>query len=242
MSHFVLIHGAWHGAWCWEKVVPLVGARGHSVRAIDLPGHGADPAPPASVGWDDYMRRMGEVIEAAPEPPILVGHSLGGAVITGAADRWPERIRALVYLCAMLPDAPDFFSRFQPTSLLTGAIRPAAGGSVLELDPKVVRDAFYHDCSDADATRAAARLRPQPAAARQTTFELAAERFGRVPRHYVECLQDRAIDLATQRAMHAKMPCTVHTLDASHSPFFSMPGRLVDVLVQVARFGPARAG
>ena len=68
------------------------------------------------------------------------------------------------------------------------------------------------------------------------TFELAPGRFGRVPRHYVECTQDRAIDIATQRAMHAKMPCTVHTLDASHSPFFSMPDRLVDVLdARVAR-------
>jgi pimeloyl-ACP methyl ester carboxylesterase len=235
VSHLVLVHGAWHGAWCWEKVVPLVGARGHSVRAIDLPGHGQDSKAPGAVTWDDYMDRMGEVIEAAPEPPILVGHSLGGAVITGAADRWPERIRALVYLCAMLPDAPDFATRFQPTSVLTGAIRPSPDGSVMELDPAVVREAFYHDCSDEDAALAAARLRPQPAGAFAMRFELAPERFGRVPRHYVECLEDRAIDIATQRAMHARVPCTVHTLDASHSPFFSMPDRLADLLVRIAR-------
>jgi len=235
MSQFVLVHGAWHGAWCWEKLVPLLEARGHAVRAIDLPGHGRDPKPPGSVSWDDYMDRMGEVIATVPEPPILVGHSLGGAVITGAADRWPERIRALVYLCAMLPDAPDFFSRFQVTSVLTGGVRPAPDGSVMELDPKIVRDAFYHDCSDEDAARAAARLRPQPAGGFQMSFELAPGRFGRVPRHYVECTQDRAIDIASQRAMHAKMPCTVHTLDASHSPFLSMPDRLADVLERITR-------
>ena len=235
---FVLVHGAWHGAWCWERVVPLLAARGHAVRAIDLPGHGADPKPPGAVRWDDYMDRMGEILRSEPEPPVLVGHSLGGAVITGAADRFSERIRALVYLCAMLPDRPDFFAHFQPASLLTGAIRPAPDGSVMELDPSVVRAAFYHDCSDADATRAAARLRPQPARAFEMSFELAPARFGRVPRHYVECVQDRAIDLASQRAMHAAMPCTVHTLDASHSPFFSMPEALVDVLERVAA-GPA---
>ena len=234
MSRFVLVHGAWHGAWCWERVVPLLAVRGHAVRAIDLPGHGDDPQPPASVTWDDYMRRMEEAIGETDEPPILVGHSLGGAVITSAADRWPERIRALVYLCAMLPDSPDFFSRFQPTSKLTGGVRPVPDGSVLELDPAVVREAFYHDCSDADASQAAARLRPQPAGGFAMRFELAPERFGRVSRHYVECLQDRAIDLASQRAMYAKWPCTVHTLDASHSPFFSMPGRLAEVLLQVA--------
>lgn len=234
MSSFVLVHGAWHGAWCWEQVVPLLAARGHRVRAIDLPGHGADPKPPGTVSWDDYMRRMGEVLAEGGEPPVLVGHSLGGAVITGAADRWPERIRKLVYLCAMLPDAPDFFARFQATSLLTGAVRPSADGSVMELDPAVVRPAFYHDCSDADAAHAAARLRPQPARAFGMGFELAPERFGRVPRHYVECLRDRAIDIASQRAMHGKMPCTVHTLAASHSPFFSMPGPLAEVLERAA--------
>jgi len=238
MSRFVLVHGAWHGAWCWERVVPLLAARGHGARAIDLPGHGDDPTPPGEVGWDDYMARMGEVLAEAHEPPILVGHSLGGAVITGAADRWPERIRALVYLCALLPDGPDFFTRFQPAPALAGGMRPAADGSVMELDPAVVRDAFYHDCSDADAVRAAARLRPQPARALAMGFELAPERFGRIPRHYVECRQDRAIDLASQRAMHAKMPCSVHTLDASHSPFYSMPERLADVLDRAAREGP----
>jgi pimeloyl-ACP methyl ester carboxylesterase len=230
MSDFVLVHGAWHGAWCWEKVVPLLAARGHRARAIDLPGHGADPRPPGSVGWDDYMTRMGEVLAAAPAKPILVGHSLGGAVITGAADRWPEKIRALVYLCAILPDAADFMSRFQPASALAGGVRPAPDGSVMELDPAVVREAFYHDCSDEDASRAAARLRPQPAGGFQMSFELAPDRFGRVPRHYIECTEDRAIDIVTQRGMHAKLPCTVHTLAASHSPFYSMPDRLVDVL------------
>jgi pimeloyl-ACP methyl ester carboxylesterase len=235
VSRFVLVHGAWHGAWCWEQVVPRLAARGHAVRAIDLPGHGADPAPPGAVDWDDYMGRMGEVIADGDEPPILVGHSLGGAVISGAADRWPGRIRALVYLCAMLPDAPDFFTRFQATSVLSAGIRPAPDGSLMELDPAVVREAFYHDCSDEDAARAAARLRPQPARAFAMSFELAPDRFGRVPRHYIECREDRAIDIATQRAMHAKMPCTVHTLDASHSPFFSMPDRLAEVLERVAR-------
>jgi pimeloyl-ACP methyl ester carboxylesterase len=234
MSRFVLVHGAWHGAWCWEKIAPLLAARGHDVRAIDLPGHGDDPTPPGAVGFDDYMERMGGVLSEPGEPPILVGHSLGGAVITGAADRWPGRIRALVYLCAILPDAPDAMSRFQATPLLMAGVRPAPDGSVMDLDPAVVREAFYHDCSEPDAARAAARLRPQPARGFQMTFELAPERFGRVPRHYVECTEDRAIDLATQRGMHAKTSCTVHTLAASHSPFFSMPERLAEVLERAA--------
>jgi hypothetical protein len=104
----------------------------------------------------------------------------------------------------------------------------------MELEPSIIRPAFYHDCSDADVERARSLLRPQPAGAFGMSFELSPSRFGRVPRHYVECLDDRAIDIASQRAMHAKTPCTVHTLDASHSPFFSMPGPLADVLERTA--------
>lgn len=234
MSRFVLVHGAWHGAWCWEKVTPLLTARGHEAYAIDLPGHGQDPKPPGSVSWNDYLARMGEVLAAQPEPAVLVGHSLGGAVITGAADRWPERIRALVYVCALLPDGPSFMSEFQPTASLSAATRPSSDGTQVLIDRAAVRAAFYQDCSDEDATRAAARLGPQPAGVMAMGFELAPERFGRIARHYVECLEDRAIDIAAQRAMHEKMPCTVHTLPASHSPFYSMPERLVEVLLQTA--------
>ena len=103
--------------------------------------------------------------------------------------------------------------------------------------PAVVRWGFYHDCSEDDAARAAARLCSQPARVFQMTFELAPDRFGRVPRHYVECLQDHAIDLLLQRAMVQATPCTIHTLDASHSPFYSMPDQLAAVLEETARTG-----
>jgi pimeloyl-ACP methyl ester carboxylesterase len=134
MTPFILVHGAWHGAWCWERVVPLLAVRGFTARAIDLPGHGDDPTPPGRVSWEDYLERMGEALAAVAGPAILVGHSLGGGVITGAADRWPEKIRALVYLCALLPDAPDAASRFRATRAITSGVRTAPDGSAFEVD------------------------------------------------------------------------------------------------------------
>ena len=107
MSTFVLIHGAWHGGWCWDELRPVLEVAGHTVATPDLPGHGDDTTPIAGVTLDAYAARVGAVIDAQSEPVILVGHSMGGQVITAAAELRPDRIRALVYLCAFLPGDGD---------------------------------------------------------------------------------------------------------------------------------------
>jgi pimeloyl-ACP methyl ester carboxylesterase len=103
MWTYVLIHGAWHGGWCWRKVVPLLEAKGHRALAPDLPGHGNDGTPAASVTLKSYADRICEIARAEPEQVILVGHSMGGIAITQAAENCPKKIGALVYLCAFLP-------------------------------------------------------------------------------------------------------------------------------------------
>ena len=103
MSHFVLIHGAWHGAWCWYKLAAVLRAAGHMVTCPDLPGHGVDRTPTADVTLASYVGRVVEVLDAALEPVVLLGHSMGGAVVTQAAEERPDRVRHLVYLAAFAP-------------------------------------------------------------------------------------------------------------------------------------------
>jgi pimeloyl-ACP methyl ester carboxylesterase len=97
-THFVLVHGSWHGAWCWEKVTPLLEAAGHVAVAVDLPGHGEDRTPPGDVTLSDYTDRICDVVAAQSGPVVLVGHSMGGGAITQAAEpataRVPGRFRA----------------------------------------------------------------------------------------------------------------------------------------------------
>lgn len=103
MSTYVLVHGAWHGQWCWDKVAPLLRQAGHKVVAFDLPAHGQeDKTPLSEVTFDLYVQRTCEVLAAQAEPVILVGHSSGGAVISGIAERSPMKIEKLVYLTAYL--------------------------------------------------------------------------------------------------------------------------------------------
>src|SRR5258705_11847133 len=103
MSSYVLIHGAMHGAWCWERVIPLLQASGHAVIAPDLPGHGADGTPRAAVTLAHYVACVGRLLEAAAEPVVLVGHSMGGMVVSAALDAWPAKGRPLVYISPVVP-------------------------------------------------------------------------------------------------------------------------------------------
>ena len=238
MATFLLIHGAWHGGWCWRKVVPLLEVKGHKVLAPDLPGHGGDKTPTAGVTLQSYAGRICEIAGQLSEPAILVGHSMGGVAITQAAENCPDRVRALVYLCAFLPrngdSLQDWAARNPGTLVTPEALNIAADGSST-FKPGAAREAFYAQCADDDVAFAESRLVPQAGAPTTTPVETTAQRWGRVPRFYIECARDRAITLNLQRAMQEESPCRrTFSIDTDHSPFFSAPGQLADILIQIA--------
>ncbi len=119
MSTYVLVHGAWHGGWYWHKVVPLLEKEGHKVEAPDLPGHGKDKTPISEITLEAYAQSICKVLDAQSEPVILVGHSMGGIVITQVAEYRPERIKMLVYLTAFLQPSGEFLD-VGADSLLVG--------------------------------------------------------------------------------------------------------------------------
>lgn len=237
MATFVLIHGAWHGGWCWERLVPELEALGHAAHAPDLPGHGDDPAPPAAVTMDDYVARITGALRDAPEPAILVGHSMGGMPISAAAEALPERVRALAYVCAFLPRDGESLGAIEgrnPRPLVPPHISEEDGALVV--DPAQRRALFYGDVPEAVADEAMRRLTPQPPEPFGAAVTLSDERFGQTPKHYVACTRDGAISIELQRDMAAATPSvTVHALDADHSPFLSCPADLARVLDGVAR-------
>ena len=240
MASFLLIHGAWHGGWCFDRLVPLLEARGHVVAAPTLPGMGGDADAIAAVTlerWADFV--VGQA-SALPAPVILVGHSRGGIVISTAAERDPGAFSALVYLAAfMLPDgmtliqARDAMPRDE---IFDAGLSQAARGAALALSPEAAIGTFYGDCTPADQADAAARIVPEPLAPLGTPVAVTDARFGALPRHYIECVHDRAIPIAHQRAMQAALPCvSVTTLESAHSPFLSMPEILAGALDEIAK-------
>jgi pimeloyl-ACP methyl ester carboxylesterase len=230
MSRFVFVHGAWHGSWCWAGVAAALRQAGHTVTLVDLPGRAGDPRPHAAITLADYVRRVGDVIARQPGPVVLAGHSMGGITITQVAEAMPERLERLVYVTAFLPRSGESLldhTADETTPLHDGVLGDPATGSLTLKSAAVARAAFYHRCSDADVARAVAQLVPEPMAPATTPVRTTPERFGRVPRWYIECLQDQAISLALQRRMRAALPCErVFQLDTDHSPFLSAPAAL----------------
>lgn len=235
--NYVLVHGAWHGAWCWDKIVPLLENEGHSVTAVDLPGHGEDPRALAGLTQAEYGRRVADAVEAAGEPVVLVGHSMGGMAITQAAEYVPDRIAALVYVCAFLPGPGDSLMSLaagdtEARVLPNLEVDEAAGVSRVAAAAHV--ECFYEACDPADAAAASKRLGAESLAAFGTPVSITDERAGSVRRVYIECIRDHAISIAKQREMYGARPCErVESIDTDHSPFLSRPDELAARLLSV---------
>ena len=238
MARFVLVHGAWHGAWSWEGVAEDLRARGHDVEAIDLPGHGEDGTPHERITLDTYVDRIADVVGNEGEPVVLVAHSMGGIPVTQVLERIPERIARAVYVTSFLPR--DGESLQSLASLPENADDKVMPNARIEppdaiLAAEAAKAAFYNRCTPEQADAAAAQLNPQPLPPLATPVQITAERAGSVERHYVACTADAAIPIALQRRMIEGSPCaTVVELDADHSPFLSARAELTEALAKLA--------
>lgn len=242
MHTYVLIHGAWLGAWCWERVIPLLESAGDRVIAPDLPGHGDDDTPPAAVTAGAYVDAVTSIVVRQEGPVILAGHSMSGMVISQVAERAPEQIQRLVYIAGFLLEDGRSINDTQAQvkgSLVAPRMVIGPDRKTLTFPDETLREAFYADCLEVDFINARQRMKPQPLEPFLAPVHVTADRFGRIPRIYIECLRDRALPVTGQRLMHRRLPCqAVYPLDASHSPFYSRAGELAGIL-QAVRGHPA---
>ncbi len=238
MATYVLVHGAWHGGWCWYKVVARLQAAGHRVLAPDLAGLGCDTTPVQDVTLARWVDQVASLVAAQPEPMILVGHSRGGIIVSEVAERLPERIAHAVYLAAfMIGDGQALMdiARLNTASKLAGATVFDAATRSTTVRDDLIAPTFYAGCSADDVALAKLLLRPEPAAPMSTRLALTTACYGRVPRTYIECEQDQAVSIDVQRAMQDAQPGTrVLTLPTDHSPFFSAPDALTTQLSSLA--------
>lgn len=239
MSTYVLVHGAMHGAWCWERVIPRLRSSGHAVIAPDLPGHGADRTSRAAVTLSHYVARVGGLLKAATDPVVLVGHSMGGVVVSAALDAWPAKVRHLVYLAAVIPKDGESLNEAsgraaRPNAAFESGLKPADADGSHRITAAAARATFFSDLTEADAAAAVERLTPQPDAPLCEPVRLTSGALGRVPRTYIFCERDQALLPAQQQHAIDRCPgIRVLRLDSGHSPFLSQPDRLAELLLSV---------
>jgi pimeloyl-ACP methyl ester carboxylesterase len=228
MATIVLVHGAWHGSWCWERVVPLLEKRGLAVRTVDLPSVGAAPGSPANLSAD--AATVEAVLERLSGPVVLCGHSYGGMVISRTA---PKGVTRLIYLCAFMPlEGQSLVTTGGGEGRAAPWIQMLDGGLML---PDMARagEVFYDDCEPEAREWAKSRLRPQTTAIMLEPVSHPAWRS--VPSTYIVCATDKAMPPDMQRNLFAPRAGEVVELQAGHSPFLSQPAAVAELLA-------ARAG
>ena len=231
---FVLVHGAFVASWIWTPLAERLEEIGHTAEAPDLPGSGDDPTPTGEVTLDAYAESICDVLEASPEPSILVANSMGGIVITQAAARMPEKVKRLVYVTAFLPG--DGQSLVDLTRLPEGADDLVQKTVVVSGDPPVgtlpesTCRASNEDCSREVMDWAVRKTGSQVFAPLIEPVSLGPE-FEAIPRSYVICTRDRIVPPALQRRMVRDGRVTdVVELDAGHHPQLSRVEELALVL------------
>jgi pimeloyl-ACP methyl ester carboxylesterase len=236
MARILLVHGAFGSAANWERVTPGLREAGHTVEAIDLPGAGADRTPLEAVTLDTYADAVCAALAAGP-PAVLIGHSMGGIVVTEAAARCPGHIAQVVYVAAFLPG--DGQSLSDIAALPEAAGDAVQANMVVDGDPPVAvlpkhaaREAVFGCCDDEQAAWGIELLGPQPVA---PFLQPVQGGLGDLSRAYISCLQDKAVLPALQRRMREAAGCDpVIEIDTDHSPWASRPRELVAALHQIA--------
>jgi pimeloyl-ACP methyl ester carboxylesterase len=220
---FLLVHGAFHGAWCWAKLQAALGADRHAARTVDLPTavRTATPTKPHS-GVDDDAEVIRAQLRGNEGPVVVVAHSYGGVPVTQAiADA--ANVSHVVYLAAFPLEVGESAFGFQgiPIHETSDGVIPV---------PENAETLLYADLSAEEAERAVRHLVPQ--SLRSCREQVTKAGWRTVPSTYIVCEQDQALPLQDQEKLAARANAT-HRLASSHSPFLSMPGELASLLTKI---------
>lgn len=241
---FVLIHGAWAGSWVWDSLRTLLEDQGHAVIAPDMPGNPMHPAPAEQLTMQGCIDHLKNCCAEVSGPLLVVGHSGGGVIATQLAETLAERVVGVAYIAGMMLPPGLGFSELADEAQKE---HPEAAGIWPHLQwsddrqrstvpPQAVCEVFLQDLPREHAMAAAQRFCAQPEGTRALVADWTPERFGRLPRLYVEARQDRSVVLPVQRRMQQLMPgAAVVSLDTGHVPQVTATAAVADALLGFAQ-------
>lgn len=235
MSQYILVHGAWLGAWCWRRVLPMLRGAGHDIHAVTLTGTGdRSHLLSAAIRLRTHIQDVLNLIACEEmDDVVLVGHSYAGMVITGVADvllqRQPGLVRHLVYLDAVTPFPGESWSSQHAPETVSGRIKAAmeSGGIFI---PAPDASAFGLEGADRDWVNR--RQTPHPFGVYRDPLSFDAERIGKLPRTFIDCTSPALPTIAVMRQRVRHEPgWRVVELATGHVPMISMPKELAKLLL-----------
>lgn len=225
----ILVHGAFADGSGWGEVIPLLEQDGYDVIAVQNP----------LTSYADDVATTRRVIDAQEKPVVLVGHSYGGAVITGAAVG-AKNVKALVYVAAFAPDAGDNLQALlqkYPSKIGTALVPDAAG--FLYIDRSKFKEVFAADVPDGQRSIMNAAQKPVHSSIFAQQYEAAA--WKEIPNWYLVATEDQAINPALQRVFAERIKATTEEVTSSHVPFVSKPDVVARIIGQAAEATSQRA-
>ena len=223
----------------WQKVKAGLEKDGQKVIVVELPGHGDDQTAAANVSLNVYRDKVIAAINSAGVKVILVGHSMGGMVITSVAESIPDKIEKLVYIGAFLPATGQSLGDLAGTdaqSLLGPNLIPSADQLTLDIKRDQVVNIFCQDGSEAVKAQVNAKFRVEPAIPFGDKVTLTAGNFGKVDKYYIHTLQDHAVGIDLQyRMVKAAGITKTYSLTSGHCPFLSIPESVTSTLLTIIK-------
>lgn len=236
---FVLVHGAWQSAFVWNQVKDDLQKKGHTVIVVNLPSHGDDNTEAAKASMDAYRDKVIASVKSTDAKVILVGHSMGGMIISAVAEQIPQQIESLVYLGAFLPNNGDSLMGLamqDKQAILGPAIVPSQDQLTMDIKKDAIIPIF---CQDADAKTqklVLAKFKVEPAIPFGDKLTLSAAHFGNAKKYYIHTLLDQAIGIGLQNNMVSKSNVKkTFSLKAGHSPHITQPHEVSKILSEIAK-------
>jgi len=227
---FVLVHGAWHGAWSYDKTMKKLEESGANVISFDLPGHGKDKTEIKDISLSAYVQKVKNEILKLNEPVVLVGHSLAGFIVSQVAEELPDKIEKLVFIASMIPyerkTVFDIISADTESELLENLIF-AEDKSWVTVSEETLKNVVYNSASTQQITEAAPNLVHQATQPFFAKVETSVNAFGKIDKTYIVCENDKILSPTAQKKLIKQIGISRFlTLNTGHVPHVENPDAL----------------
>ncbi|WP_024769867.1 alpha/beta fold hydrolase [Aquimarina macrocephali] len=235
---FLLIHGAWEGAWAWKETTQFLERKGNKVISIDLPGHGDDITPISEINLDLYVNRVKVELNKFSAPVVLVAHSFAGYVISKVAEEVPQKIEKLIFIASAIPykskPAIKIFEEDKESEFIANLIFSEDQISAT-MNRETIKNIVFGGATDSQIDEVIPQLVEQATKPFFEIVETTEKNFGSVSKAYIETKHDRVLSLTAQRMLQKETGITESVLlDTGHVPLVTTPKELANALIEVS--------